>query len=404
MIGTGSTYRNLLGLCMFVLLLISCGKNGKDPEINSSHSSHQGHTKMESVWKDGTMLSSQKIIKLKTASSQGSIELEGLILPDERRNSKVAIRYSGRIERIYVKYPYQYVRKGERLLDIYSAELNTYVKEYIYLLDKKDESLSNKSKQKLALLGLTEGQIDQIENTLIAPFTFTVYAPSDGYLLPPGEVNGMATMNSEESSAMKMDGMSSPKAKMDMNTPTTGKKSEKELWIREGIYVSKDQTLFQINDLKNVWGIAMGNATLMNMLEKNSPLYIISEQNRIKIPARIDFLEPAYEEGQKFTRIRLYIENSKNLLQLNSLFRVEVDWNSNDALTLPESAVLDLGRRKIVWIKIGETTTGTGIFEKREVIAERMSNGDFLITGGLEAGDEVIENAGMLLDSETLVK
>lgn len=404
MIKGNCSYRKIIVLSLVLFTNNSCGREENSHEKHADHTAHQKHYKNKSYLPEGAVLSDQKTVILLSDTKKGSIKLDGLILPDERRNIKVAIRFGGRIEKIYVKYPYQYVNKGERLMDIYSAELNTYAKEFIYLLDKKDESLVNLSKQKLLLLGLTVSQIGQIEKTRTAPFSFTYYAPSSGYLLPTVETKGMISMNSKGSAAMKMDNMSGSKSNMDKNPLSTIKDKGSASWIREGMYVSKDLTLFLMNDLDSVWGIVLGNASLQEILMKDSPVTVISEQTKTRIPAKVDFIEPVYEKGQKFTRIRLYIDNSKNRLQLNSLFHVELDWKSENAMILPETAVLDLGRRKMVWIKTGETSSGIGIFEKREVITEKMADGNLLIVKGLKNGDEVIIKAGMLLDSETLVK
>ena len=90
---------------------------------------------------------------------------------DERKINAVSARVMGRIERLYFKNLGDYVRKGDKLFDIYSEELNSAKQEYILALEKQkilDNSiidftaLIQSAKNKLLLWGLSEAQIREI--------------------------------------------------------------------------------------------------------------------------------------------------------------------------------------------------------------------------------------------------
>src|SRR5574338_398091 len=67
-----------------------------------------------------SVISKQSAVPVRDSMQQFTINGEGYITFDPRRNRKISVRISGRIERLYVKYNYQYVRKGEKIMEIYS--------------------------------------------------------------------------------------------------------------------------------------------------------------------------------------------------------------------------------------------------------------------------------------------
>ena len=66
-----------------------------------------------------------------TISSE--INLPGIVAYDPNSSVNIAARMNGRIERMYVNYKYQKVNKGQKLFDLYSPELLTEQKNFIYI-------------------------------------------------------------------------------------------------------------------------------------------------------------------------------------------------------------------------------------------------------------------------------
>ncbi|MBK8923478.1 MAG: efflux RND transporter periplasmic adaptor subunit [Saprospirales bacterium] len=85
------------------------------------------------------------------------LDAPGYLAYDPRLLNVVSARFGGRIERLYARYPYQPVRKGQRILDIYSPEIATAQQELIFLLenDPANTVLLENARKRLSLLGLT---------------------------------------------------------------------------------------------------------------------------------------------------------------------------------------------------------------------------------------------------------
>jgi Cu(I)/Ag(I) efflux system membrane fusion protein len=324
--------------------------------------------------------------------TEKSITANGYIAFDERRNNKVSVRSSGRIERLYIKYDYQYVKKGERIADLYSPELSTYQKEYLFLLKSKEDSLITQAREKLKLLGLSESQIKQVEQSGVIASTIAISSPEDGFIRFTSDVPASGEM--EETASTEMGSIQ--EASVAPNSPSNSQ-------IREGVYVSKGQTLFVVNDCRQVWAILSVDISSQGELKKGEPVMLYSEMQTEKVKATIDFIEPAYKGKQRFTQARVYLDNPLRTFKINSLIHGELSTQTK-ALTVPLSSVYDLGSQKIVWVKMGVTSNGSGVFEPKVVMTGIATNNSIEIISGLSGEEEIALDAGYMIDSESILK
>ncbi len=340
------------------------------------------------------VLSSQKTIKLSQNGSRQTVTASGYIAFDERRNNKVAVRTSGRIEKLYIKYNYQFVKKGERIADLYSPELNTFQEEYLFLLKSGEDSLAVKAKQKLKLLGLLESQIQQVEKSNTITHAVTITSPIDGFIR--FSIEPVSSGEMKPTSSVGMDAMGVPSSS---NTDAKGTSSGQ---IREGMYINKGQTLFVVNDCRQVWAILSVNISSQVQLKKGVPVTLYSEVQTDSINANIDLVEPVYQDKQRFAQARIYLDNPSRIFKINSFIKGKISIQAQ-ALTVPSSAVYDLGSRKIVWVKTGMTSDGISLFEARIVFTGMTSVKVIEIVSGLKGDEEIALDAGYMLDSESIL-
>jgi membrane fusion protein, copper/silver efflux system len=344
-------------------------------------------------------LSRQATIKPRSRSKGQFIKANGYIDIDQNRNQNVAARFGGRIEKLFAKYDYQFVNKGVLIMKLYSPELNTYQEEHLFLLkSKSDASLIAQSRQKLQLLGITKNQIALLEKNGAFTQTINVYSPSTGFVLfNSNTMNSAVTVNSQQSS---MNGMNMTGKSKNSKTPVPS-----DSQLREGNYVTAGQTLFYINDLQNVWAIVSFPSDYHPDVKVSKEVKITSELFPDKIlKGKIALKEQTFEDNnQQFVRVRIELPNSKNELKINSLVTAEITLDVIEGIQIPISAVYRTGLHAFVWVKMGTTKKGSGIFSLREVKIGTKSNTMITITGGLSVDEEVAVQAGYLTDSETFI-
>lgn len=380
------------------------------PQCNNAeteHNPHQEHNNLPDeenieqliISPNKQVLSRQATIKLSAQSEIQTLKAQGYIAFDRNRTENISARFGGRIEKIYVKYDFQYVKNGDKLLELYSSELNTFQEEHLFLLNLgKEQALVEQSREKLKLLGITENQISQLEKNKTFTQTVTIYSPADGYVI----FNTEAKSNTGDELTKK--------TSMNNMSMTAKSNSEKTFGsansqIREGIYINKGETLFSVNDLQNVWAIVSVSPEFQSGINENSQVKIISELLPDKqLTGKIALVEQTFEETQqRFIRIRIALPNTKAELKINSLVTAEILFKTKGSFQIPASAVFRTGLNSFVWLKTGATQNGTGIFKLQKVTTGSVTNGMTTIISGLSANQEVAENAGYLIDSETFL-
>lgn len=335
-----------------------------------------------------------------TSSGFGTIQF------DIRRNRKVPVRVGGRIERLYTKYNYQYIRKGEKIMELYTPELSTYAEEYLHHLNTPgDETLIPLAKKKLLLLGVSESQLEKLKLTGRVRDTISIRSPLEGYVLfsnngnedTAGSMNKMSADDKGRSMGMTSSGSTLPGSgsfATDVMNPM----------LREGTYVNKDQTLFYINDFKEAWAVLSFDASVAKFIRVNLPVSITSELLDKPLEAVINFIEPVFDsQNQKFVQVRVYLKNYDQVLKLNSLVKAVIKIDLNGYPVIPSSSVLDLGKRKVVWVKMDDTQE-SHVFEVRTVSIGFQGGGVSQVVSGLQPGDAIALDVGYLLDSQSLVE
>lgn len=378
--------------------------SGGDDMAGMNHQQKNSDTGLQNVLAPAnkTVLSNAETIHPKVKNITQTVHASGFIAFDERRNNKVAVRIGGRIEKLYVKLNYQYIHKGDKVLELYSPELNTYQEEYLHhLKTKSDTNLLEATKQKLELLGLSEKQIIEIEISRQTLKSITVYSPYDGFIFYDFQQQKNSSSQNASSASSGMNGMGGGS---NTQQSIAANKMQSTARISEGDYVTKGQTLFVLNDCEEVYAIVAFDVNEGAEIKANLPVKIKSQLLRgDSINASINFMEPAFKEGQKFIQARVYLKNESLKLKINSIVSAELESKGN-YLVVPSSSILSLGNRKFVWLKKENAQKENKMLQATEVTVGNETDGYTQIISGITEQDEIAKDAGYLLDSESLIK
>ncbi|MDX1912499.1 MAG: efflux RND transporter periplasmic adaptor subunit [Saprospiraceae bacterium] len=338
------------------------------------------------------VLSATATIRPEHKSFSISIEAPGYLTYDARKVNAVSARYGGRIERLYVRYPFQPVQKGQRLLDIYSPEIATAQQELIFLKenDLNNATLLENARRRLSLLGLTVGQISDVETSRKPLLSLPVFSPYAGLLVEnPG--GGPAR-------TMPGGGMNDAKSAQNPAPPPSSTATSAELSLKEGMYVQPGQRLFGLQSLATVWAILEFYPSAVQSLNVGQAVELHIESFAEPFRGKIDYIEPMYGSGSKNLRVRVYLPNPGERFKPGTLLTATVQAGSRSALWIPASAAIDLGRSKIVFVKTA------GGFRSRKIGTGHRSGKMLEVTTGLSPDDEIAQNAQLLMDSESFVK
>lgn len=323
----------------------------------------------------------------------------GVINYDTRKTYTVPIRFSGRIEKLYVKYNYQAVMQGQVIMEVYSPEMVTAQRELLYVASeqKEDKQLLESSKQKLRLLGLIEQQIDKIIADGKESFTLPVLSPYTGYIVE-ATLSGNAIQTSPASASMSAGGMNSKNENLSQATQVQGANSSQQISIREGMYVTAGQSLFKVVDGTRLWAELYFPATEASMIRKESAIELQVKGSDIKISSKVDFVQPFFSDGSQFLKVRSYLKSGEYKIRVGQLITGEIAHPHSESLWIPREAILDLGVQQIVFLK------NRGTFAPSKVKTGVQSGNWIEVTEGLNDSSEIASNAQYLVDSESFIK
>jgi Cu(I)/Ag(I) efflux system membrane fusion protein len=305
-----------------------------------------------------------------------SVEAYGTIEYDPVISGTISARVSGRIEKLYLRYRYQQVKAGQKIMDIYSPELLTAQQNLLFLLknDADNTSFIKAAKQKLLLLGMSETELNKVINTGKPLYSVGIYSNYSGHIHD-------ASMGNQ------------PNANEMSNTTTT-----EELSLKEGMYVQKGQSLFMVMNHHMAWAALQIFSNDQSIVKKGDAVQIIPQTDTARIiDGRIDFIEAFFRNNSKTLTARVNFHNM-SMLPIGSQVTANIFANSKKALWLPQSAVLSLGINNVVFVK------NDGGFIAHKVTAGVRSNTDVEIVSGLTEKDTVAANAQYLVDSESFIQ
>lgn len=285
---------------------------------------------------------------------------------DQTKTSAISSRVMGRVEQLYFKNIGDYIRKGDKLFDIYSEELNNAKQEYLLALERQKtfpntdvidfNSLVQSARNKLTLWGMSNPQITQLELGGKASPTTTFYSTANGYIT--------------------------------------------SLDVRQGDYIMEGGTVVQLVDLSTLWAEAQVYTSQFSQLQQSASAIVrIPELGDESINGRISFINPEIVPESRINLIRVSIPNKNKRLKPGMSAYVYLSGSKRSSLTLPIDAVIRDTRGATVWIKTGNNTFKYIMVKVGEEEGNRIE-----IRSGLQSGDLVVITGAYLLNSEYIFK
>ncbi|WP_456413525.1 efflux RND transporter periplasmic adaptor subunit [Thiolapillus sp.] len=285
------------------------------------------------------------------------IDTVGYIDYDASRVSHIHLRVSGWIEKLAVKSAGERVTKGQRLFNLYSPDLVNVQEEFLRALSGGNKGLIEASRDRLNALGISRGQIVQLEKRRKVRQNIAIYAPQDGVV--------------------------------------------SELPVREGMYAKPAMNVMTLADLSSVWLIA-------EVFERQADWVGVGDKAEVTLPylpgkiwqGEVEYVYPSLDMKTRTLLVRLRFDNPGESLKPNMYARVKLYASPREnVISIPMEALIRTGAKDRVIVEVG-----AGRFDAREVVAGIESGERIEILEGLEVGEKVVVSGQFLIDSEASLK
>ena len=303
-------------------------------------------------------------VAVRRAEPTKEIYLSGKVEADERNVGEITARFGGRIEKLYVNFTGQEVQRGQAMASVYSPELITAQKELFEAAKfrKTNPSFYESAVNKLKLWDLSDRQIQNILESQEVRYRFNILAPQSGTVVARN--------------------------------------------VSVGDYVQEGQSLFEVTNLDQLWVVFDAYESDLPWIEEGDEInFTVASLPGQTFTGEITFINPFIDPQRRVAEVRTEVKNQQTASTVDKLKPemfvqgiVESELPGvEDALVLPQSAVLWTGKRAVVYVRQPEFEQPT--FAYREVVLGPEAGGYYLVSEGLEAGEEVVTNGVFKVDA-----
>ena len=310
-----------------------------------------------------------KTARVERKALQREIRTIGRIGYDERLVRWISPKIGGWIERQNVNFPGQMVKRGERLLEIYSPELVSTQEEYLVALRYRNrladsslpsaiessERLVRDVEARLAFWNIRPAQITALRERGQITRTMSLHAPFDGIV------------------------------------------TEKR--VPEGGYIQPGQAVYGIADISKLWVYAdVYEYEAPWIHEGQQATMTLAYDPSVRHDGHVTFVYPYLKNKTRTLQVRIEIENTADFALKPDMW-ANVTLHSRtfeDSLTIPVQAVIRTGRQDVVLIALEG-----GRFEPRDVQLGVHAGDEFQVLEGLAEGERVVTSAQFLINSES---
>lgn len=286
-----------------------------------------------------------------------SFDAVGTVQFDERLTEAVQTRVNGYVERLLVRAPMEYVRRGQPLATIYAPDWLGPQNEYLALKRAGvSQDLLAAARDRMRAMSIPGALIRQSEQGGSAQARFTVAAPVSGVVA--------------------------------------------ELGVRDGVAVNPGMTLFRIAGLERVWAVAEVPETQSVRLQRGQKVKAALQADASQtFDGELKEILPQVSSNTRTVQARFEVANKAGRLTPGMLLRLQVAGPASSRLVVPAEAVIRTGTRAVAIMR-----NAAGGFEPREVQLGADLGDQLEVTQGLNEGDQVVASGQFLIDSEARLK
>jgi len=322
------------------------------------------------VDEDGVRLAGVRTAIAERAVIARTVRAVGTVVPDETRVRHVHTKISGWVDRLYVNFTGQEVKRGQPILSLYSQELLASQEEYL----RAREGAARASTSTLP-------EVREAAQAMLAAARRRLML----FDVPPAFLT-------------ELERSGEPKRSVTLSAPVSGVVTGKSIF--EGQQIEPGTELFTVTDLSHVWIEA-------DLYENEASAAKVGQDGRltlafdpsVSMTGKVTYVYPYLNPQTRTLKVRFEFPNPELALKLWMYANVELPVASSEGVVVPESAVMDTGMRQVVFVN-----PRAGRFEPRLVRVGVRGDGKAEILSGLSVGEHVVVKANFLIDSESRLR
>ena len=390
-------------------LLVSCKRPPDESPATAHGSNHAGQVSGDArtvveLSEHARSMGSVETVAVEPRKLEAEVRAVGKIQPNETSLAAVVSRVDGYVERLFVNFTGVEVNKGDHLIEIYSPDLVVAQQELLLPGGAlRDTNLVESTRLKMLRLGLTASQIDELLKNRKVTDRVTLYSPIQGTVLEKFVVQNSAVKAGDV--LYRLANLESVWAYVDIY--------EYELeWVQYGREAELRTESYPGETFAGrVWFISpvVNEETrtikvlvnIQNRDERLKPGMYVSATLRVPL-MKTGRAAPTGVEGQWTCPMHPgVVQAARGKCPICGMELVQIPGNPGTtadeqlALSVPITAVLDSGVRKLVYVE-----RAPGQYAPAEVTLGPRAGQFYPVVKGLDGGERVVVRGNFLLDSQ----
>jgi membrane fusion protein, copper/silver efflux system len=307
--------------------------------------------------------------EVRRSSISHPLRVPGRITVDDQKLYRIIAAADGWIRDLGQNTVGSFVRQNQLLATYYTRDLLASERLFLLSAGANDQSLKSDINavsirtsssynpqfpgDSLRGLGMSDMQIEELQRTRTSAPHVNIYSPISGFILARNI---------------------SPEQRFD-----------------------KGVELYRIADISRVW-------VMTDIFEKDREFVrpgataTVRYQGR-EFHAKMSNALPQFDPQSRTLKTRFELDNPGNILLPDMFVDVELNLDAPAAMTVPADAVIDSGRRKIVYVQGANTGFEPRLVETGWRMGDRVQ-----ITNGLDPGERIVVSGNFLIDSESRMR
>ena len=322
---------------------------------------------------DAPMWSVVKVAAAQPSEPHWTDAVPARIVFDEARTSRLGSPLAGRVTAVYVERG-QHVKVGDKLFTVSSPNLA-----------ELRADLSKASVEQ----GTAKINYDRVKALVDAgslPAKEMVTAQQE-----VAEANLAVQLANQKLSSLKVTG-GGEAATFTMTAPRDGVVVEKTLNVGQNVDSSSTSQM-AIADLSDVWVVADLFENDVGALAPGAKAKVVV--GTTELDGAVDQVSAVVDPDRHTVPVRVRLENIDGNLRPNAYAQIKFYDPTSAKVSLPSSAVMSDGAQTYIYVK-----EKSGALKKRIVVAGSANGGKMQILQGVEPGDQVVVQGGILLDNQ----
>jgi RND family efflux transporter MFP subunit len=321
------------------------------------------------------------------------IRTTGTVQANEYKQTPVVPVTGGIVREVNVELGDK-VKRGQRLMTIFSTELADSQSEYLKMAAELEEHHKHhqRASELVEIGAISREELDDATSKLKSAQAGVASLRQRLLLL------GVDTRQIDE-----LKTSSQVSSLISVSAPASGTVINRD--VNVGEVIDKGKELFSIADLSTLWVIGQIYENDFRSVGVGTPAMITTPSfPGQSFNGRISYLDPRVDPNTRTSQVRIEIPNRGMALRLGMFVDVSLGAAARPASSgqptamVPRSAVQQIGSKQVVYLAGGEP----GVFIQREVSTGPEADGLIPIYSGVSAGDRIVTEGSFLLRAESL--